>query len=143
MEVGTGHVRFHPLEDGDEIELVMGPQLGWHLDVTARLTDAHVAGAWLEYLVYDPDEDEIISMEAAWSLCETCVYEQGGALLRLGDRVVLEIDDPSRAVGHEVDLQRAPGPGGRAGGARSATPRGDRRGTVGRTERAFWFSLRT
>ena len=38
LEVGTGERSFIPLEDGDDLEIVHGPQGGWHL----------LAAAWAE-----------------------------------------------------------------------------------------------
>ena len=38
VEVGTGELVFSPLEDGDELRMVHGPQGGWHLLGAVRLT---------------------------------------------------------------------------------------------------------
>lgn len=37
VEPGTGTDAFDPLEDGDTIEIVHGPQGGWHIEVGGRV----------------------------------------------------------------------------------------------------------
>lgn len=39
VEVGTGEDTFTPLADGDPLTMVHGPQGGWHLLASARVTD--------------------------------------------------------------------------------------------------------
>jgi len=41
VEIGTGEVEFVPLNEGDEVIIVHGPQGGWHISVGARVSNAY------------------------------------------------------------------------------------------------------
>lgn len=45
VEVGTGEVGFAPLSAGDEVELVYGPQGGYHIWTAVRIRDVSVEQA--------------------------------------------------------------------------------------------------
>ena len=99
MELGVGRTAFASLSDGDPVELVAGPQGGWHLDVGLRFGagSAH-AGFRLVYdavrLAGDP-----VSYTTVADLGPSAVLDDGDGWVRLGDRVVLDISSPTDVVG--------------------------------------------
>jgi len=98
LEVGTGHTTFAPLEDGGPIELVAGPQGGWHIDATLRLGGFGPDGVKVKYEAFD-EQAQPISFVTHASLSTASVLEDGEGWIRVGDRVVLDIASPSEVVG--------------------------------------------
>ncbi len=101
--LGTGDTSFVSLADGDDLELVHGPQGGYHLLTTALLglavsPEAHV----LRYDVSGADGTVLGTTQVALNerrLTRTC-----GGWFRGGDRVVLTIAGPADVVGTDVEL---------------------------------------
>ena len=102
IELGTG-ATFTPITDGDTLELVHGPQGGFHLDAAARFGLA--VSPDMQVLRYDVsrlDGTTIGTMQIALNerrLTRTCriwVHE--------GDIVMLGIDAPSEVIDTDVDV---------------------------------------
>ena len=102
LTLGTGLTAFQPLEDGDEVALIYGPQGGWHVDVALRTTGidadglvlrtgAFLDGTPLAYpLESELREDWVLPLEDGWE--------------RLGDRVVFDIAADTDVLDSEVEL---------------------------------------
>ena len=106
VELGIGQLAFQPLRDGDTIELVHGLQGGWHLDLSARF--AHVApqAFTITYTATRRSDGELISFDARYAVkARRLQRDDAGGLLRLGDRVVLNIDAPSEVVDEDLDIE--------------------------------------
>lgn len=104
VELGTGLSEFQPLTDGDSIELVAGLQGGWHVDVAARLGGVDPVGVLLVYSA-TATSGSSVSFETQALLDDRGVLEDGDAWVRLRDRVVLDILDPSEVVGSTLTMR--------------------------------------
>lgn len=101
VELGTGTTSFVTIpESGAELELVAGPQGGWHIDVTARLYELIIEDLLLTYEI--ERDGVIISMPRQFMLREALVTPEGDHYLRAGDFVPFEISQPSDVVGDTV-----------------------------------------
>ena len=104
LALGTGTSSFVPLADGDSIELVAGPQGGWHLDTTLWFTGFGPGGVTLVYEALDASAARV-SFETQAELVEASVVETEDGWHRLGDRIVLNIANPSAVVNTELILR--------------------------------------
>lgn len=104
VELGTGTTSFVEIpESGGRLELVAGPQGGWHVDVTARLYDFEIEGLLLSYEIRR--DGAVVSMPRQFALREAIVVREGDHWLRAGDFVPFEIAMPSDVVGDTVTVQ--------------------------------------
>lgn len=98
---------------GAEVELVFGPQGGWHFDLGARVTAPDVEGVTLEYAVRDPATGQAMHHAATVTLNARRVLREGDGWLRVGDRAVLDVPDGNALVGRSLELSvLAAAPGG-------------------------------
>ena len=104
LELGTGETEFVPLDDGDEVPLVYGPQGGWHVDATARFGGIELEGAWLTYEALDPEDGAILNYPYEAELHPSLLQEIEGGWLRVGDRAVFAIDSDEEVLGRTMDL---------------------------------------
>lgn len=105
LEVGAGSTAFEALAAGDAVELVMGPQGGWHVDVAARFGGMSPEGLTLEYLAIDVETGAELGFPIKSALNADRVEYLAGACVRTGDRVVFDIAGPADVVGREVELR--------------------------------------
>lgn len=105
LELGTGETEFVPLEDGDEVALVYGPQGGWHVDTTAMFGGIALDGAELSYEARDPDSGAVLNYPYTASLHPSVLQELEDGWLRVGDRAVFEIDSDEEILGRTVQLE--------------------------------------
>lgn len=99
--LGTGRTTFVEIPPtGATLELVAGPQGGWHIDVTARLYDLDVEQLLLTYEI--TRGDEVVSMPRQFMLREALVLREGDHFLRAGDFVPFDITQPADIVGDTV-----------------------------------------
>ena len=101
VEIGTGYLDWQPLSDGQPVELIAGIQGGWHLDAAVRFGGFGPGGVTLVYDAVD-SEAERVSFVTQAELVEASVLEEEEGWLRVGDRIVLDISDPSEVVGREL-----------------------------------------
>ncbi|MEZ4445563.1 MAG: hypothetical protein R3B72_41190 [Polyangiaceae bacterium] len=116
VEVGLAVDGFEPIADGDPLELVQGPQGGWHLDLGARFDapfpDGAPHGEHLVYRIWDPDHTAQVAYPMKVTLgtgtCEPA--NPGWEQTRI--RTVFAIDDPSEVVGRDwlVEAELLAGP---------------------------------
>lgn len=104
IELGTGLTQWQTLAEGDSIELVAGPQGGWHVDVSVRGEGLEPDGLWLYYEAVDPRDDSELSFVTSSLLSESSVLFDDEGWLRLGEWVVFDIEGPEDVVGTEVCL---------------------------------------
>ncbi|RLB51189.1 MAG: hypothetical protein DRJ42_17350 [Deltaproteobacteria bacterium] len=98
IELGTGINAYAPLLEGAPLELVAGLQGGWHLDLTARFGGFGPAGVLLVYEALS-DAVEPINYTTEAVLRTRSVRADGDGWVRVGDRIVLDITDPTEVVG--------------------------------------------
>ena len=104
IALGTGTGTFVPLADGAEVELVAGPQGGWHLDVAVAFDGFGPGGVELVYDALDTTAAPVSFVTRA-ELTPASVLEADAGWHRFGDRVVLDIPDPDAVVGQDVVLR--------------------------------------
>lgn len=109
VEVGVGFDRFASVDDGDTIELVFGPQGGWHVDLAARVHGVEEVedDIILSFRVYGADEQLAYPIKRLVDPERGSISEEG-ALEYAGAQLVFAISDPSEVVGEgcrpEVEL---------------------------------------
>ena len=103
VELGTGRANFVEIPtSGATMEIVAGPQGGWHLEVSARLYGLTVEGLLLSYRT--EQSGAMISMPVQYLLSERRLVRDGDRWLRQGDIVVFDITGPEEVVGETVDV---------------------------------------
>lgn len=104
VQLGTGQVAFEPLAAGDSVELVAGPQGGWHLDTTVWLQGFGPSGVRLVYEALDEQAQRVSFLTQA-ELGSSGVLEAAEGWHRVGDRVVLDITSADEVVDRELVLR--------------------------------------
>jgi len=104
VTIGGGNLSWDPLEQGDAIELVAGPQGGWHLDVSVWFGGFGPGGVQLTYEAVDTAANRVSFVTRA-ELFESSVIPADEGWYRLGDRIVLDIADIDEVVGSELILR--------------------------------------
>ena len=104
LEVGTGRNDFVAIAANGNVELVAGIQGGWHLDASLRFGGFGPDGIVVRYEVLT-EGAELISFATEALLTSASVLESGDGFVRVGDRAVLDIADPSEVVGTTAILR--------------------------------------
>lgn len=102
--IGLGVVDFTPASDGDDAELVAGPQGGWHVDIALRLFNVEPDGALLTLQGFDVDSGDPLTVPIARRLTRSRVRRVDDHWLRLGDQMVFDVGDPAEVTGRNVRL---------------------------------------
>jgi hypothetical protein len=105
IELGTGLVTYAAVVEDDGVEIVLGPQGGWHINVAARLWNLDPESIDLEYELVLDDADRPANYPARYALTGRRVIDIGDHYVRVGDRLVLDIDSPSDVVGRGGTLR--------------------------------------
>ncbi|MBX3246768.1 MAG: hypothetical protein KF901_06285 [Myxococcales bacterium] len=114
LAIGTGVTEHVPLEDGAELPLVMGPQGGYHIDVTFRACAIEAMDARLQVWGHDAETGGQVSeeLERILTIRRVLYDDDGGCWTRVGDFLVFDTFDPSTIVGRRVRVRavvREPG----------------------------------
>jgi hypothetical protein len=104
QELGAGTTRFAPLDEGGTIELVLGPQGGWHVDLTARGVNLLPEGLTLRYEVRDDTRPTAWNYPVMASLNARRVVADGAGWARVGDRAVFDIRAAGEVTGRMVRI---------------------------------------
>lgn len=102
LVLGTGETAFVEVADGGELELIHGPQGGWHVIVAARLSGFDPDGMVLTLGVYEGDTTLI---ELPMAIAGRRLVRDGLAYLKLNDFMIFDIVGPDEIVGHEVEVR--------------------------------------
>lgn len=105
LELGTGVAAYSPIAENGDVELVFGSQGGWHIDVAARFTGLDPDAIDLEYELILDGADSPVNYPARYALTARRVTFVDDHYVRLGDRLVLDIEQPGEVVGHAGQLQ--------------------------------------
>ena len=105
LELGAGQTAFEPLQDDDVVELVAGPQGGWHVDVSVRFGGMWPDGVTLTYGAWL--DDALVSFESSAQLSENSVLVIDDGWERVADRIVFDIAETSEVVGQTLELRLA------------------------------------
>lgn len=111
--LGTGTTGFVPipLTGAPEMDLIRGPQGGWHVHASVRLHELDIDGLVLTYEIQDADgvarnfPSEIV-------LSERRLMREGDHWLRVGDRVIFDITEPAEVEGSVMRLRAIADPPG-------------------------------
>ena len=104
IELGTGIASYTELADDDTIEIVAGPQGGWHLDVALWFGGFGPNGVTLGYEAVTTDAESISFLTQA-KLQEANVLEANEGWHRVGDRIVLDISAAEEVNGDTLILR--------------------------------------
>jgi hypothetical protein len=102
LELGTGESSFVPVVDGGEIELVHGPQGGWHAVGAVRMSGFDPDATVLTYTVVDAGTAVV---EVPIAILARRLVRDGVAYLKLGDLLIFPITGPADVVGHTVEIR--------------------------------------
>lgn len=113
VEIGTGESAFVPIPaSGSSLELVMGPQGGWHVLLTCRFSGLSPDGLRLRYDVREDGVAAMLNVPAEYDLTRDRVTPDGTGFVRVGDRAVFDIVGPASVVGHTVTVRACLTPAG-------------------------------
>jgi hypothetical protein len=102
IAVGSGLENFAPLAEGDEIELVHGPQGGWHVDLAARFRGLSPDGLLLTFRVWDPAHTAQLAYPTKSAINEADARAGNDGYEHAGHRVIFAIAEPSEIVDHDA-----------------------------------------
>jgi hypothetical protein len=103
LAIGGGITAYEPIDDGAELTLVMGPQGGYHVDITFRACGIVPMDARLRVDGFDAETGREVAFEIDRILTERRVrIEDDGCWTRVGDLLVFDVLMPSEIVGREV-----------------------------------------
>jgi hypothetical protein len=103
LALGQGSVAFTPLEE-DRVEVVFGPQGGWHVEPAVRGWGLDVEGLVLGYdLVDEAGGAWAYSVQALLGENRVVALDDGG-WERVGDRLVLDITSAEEVIGRQLTL---------------------------------------
>lgn len=104
LEVGTGETAFAALADGDDLELVYGPQGGYHVWGACGIYGVDPEGRVLHYTLSDATTGEVLA-DLSLALTTRRLTSTSGGWLRAGDRVIFPgVTEPSGLVGRDAVL---------------------------------------
>ncbi len=115
LVLGTGVTSFVEVAEGGDVELVNGPQGGWHVNVTMRIYGLDPQELTMRIEGYDAATDESIGIPIERVLTERRVQPEEDHWLRVGDQLIFAIDSPAGVVGRDVRIE-----------SRVTTPEGER-----------------
>ncbi|MBL9025819.1 MAG: hypothetical protein JNL21_26730 [Myxococcales bacterium] len=103
IELGAGRTEFVELpSEGATLELVSGPQGGWHLEITLRMTSYDGELVTLDYRASDVG-GTALGYPAEYPVdADNLVLAADGRYERVGDRVVLNIAGPDEVKDSDV-----------------------------------------
>jgi hypothetical protein len=101
LEIGTGEEGFEPLGDPPEVELVHGPQGGWHLTMAMRVWQLAPVG--LRWQVHRADDGRVLA-DLGLDVRPGSYVPIDGALVRAGELVILGIDRAGEVVDRGVRI---------------------------------------
>ncbi len=102
IELGAGTTRHEPLAEGAAVELVLGPQGGWHIDLTVRGVNLPPEGVTLRYEVRDDTRPSPWNFPVTASLNGRRVVADAEGWVRVGDRAVFDIRAAGEVVGRRL-----------------------------------------
>ena len=106
LAIGAGLTAYEPIDDGAELALVMGPQGGYHVDITFRSCGIVPMDARLRVDGFDAETGREVAFEIDRILTERRVrIEEDGCWTRVGDLLVFDVSMPSEIVGREVRVE--------------------------------------
>jgi hypothetical protein len=103
MEIADG-ADASPIADGSEVELVFGPQGGWHVEVGMRFRGIDTEGTLLTYEARREDDGEIVST-MRYGITPRRLGTDGDHRLRTGDLVVFDITSADQITDRAITIE--------------------------------------
>lgn len=104
--LGTGTSAFEDIPaSGGELELVGGPQGGFHVFVTARLFEMDPDGMTLTFDATNVATGASVGTPASFNLVLARVQTEGDHYVRAGDFLILDNMDPANVRGLTLDVR--------------------------------------
>jgi hypothetical protein len=104
VQIGTGTSAFVELPaSGGLIELVHGPQGGYHVELAARIWGLDPEALRITYRVVRRSDGVVLSA-TPYVLSPARVVQEGDHLLRTGDIAVLDVAGPMDVVSEDIEL---------------------------------------
>lgn len=104
IRLGFGVTRFCHVPEGEDVELIMGPQGGWHVDIAVEIHELEPMDMWLRIRGYDADSGEEITFPVDRLLSTRRVRRMDDHWLRLGDQAVFDTFNPGSIVGRRIRI---------------------------------------
>ncbi|MCC7541237.1 MAG: hypothetical protein IT379_33780 [Deltaproteobacteria bacterium] len=104
LEVGTGGTVYERVEDGGAVELVHGPQGGWHILLAARFRGMDPEGVLLSYQVLRADGTTPLNERFSVRLRRSTVSPSGAWWNRTGDLGVLAVMGAEEAADMDAEV---------------------------------------
>ncbi len=113
VELGTGLYAFEPLVEGEPIEVVFGPQGGYHLEGSIRVQGLQAGDAeslsdpsnpTIRFEVLLDGESILLSGDYTQGLEVAPVEDRPWSHQMIGRRVILDIEDDDPLVDEQVEL---------------------------------------
>ncbi|MCB9596555.1 MAG: hypothetical protein H6719_27775 [Sandaracinaceae bacterium] len=106
VELGTGTSGFEPIpETGGTLELVGGPQGGFHVFLTARIHDLGVDGMLITYSAIDTATTEPVGTPASFLVDASRLARDGDGWVRAGDFLILHNSSPDPVRGLTLEVR--------------------------------------
>ena len=105
VELGTGVAGFVALPpSGAPVELVMGPQGGYHVEVAVRVRGLDLEGVAVTYDAVRVRDGAVLS-HTPYVFSGARFVRDGDAFVHTGDLAILSIDGPADVVGQALELR--------------------------------------
>lgn len=104
LEVGTGGTSFEAVAEGGPVELVHGPQGGYHILLAARFRGLEPDGLVLSYQVFRGDGTTPLNERFSVRLRRSTVTPSGDFFNRTGDLGVLGVAGPADVANMEAEV---------------------------------------
>ncbi len=106
MMIGAGVTTYEPIEDGAALTLVMGPQGGYHVELTFRACGLEAEDARLRVAGFDALNRAEVAFEIDRVLTSRRVrLDESGCWIRVGDLLVFDVTVPAEIVGRDVRVE--------------------------------------
>ena len=93
-----------PVADGSEVELVFGPQGGWHVEVGMRFLGIDTEGTLLTYEARREEDGAIVST-MRYGITPRRLGTDGDYRLRTGDLVVFDITSADQIADRAITIE--------------------------------------
>lgn len=115
VQIGAGESAFEPIAaSGAELEVVMGPQGGWHVWLSCLFSGLSPDGLLLSFDVREDGRAAMWNLPAEYALTVDRVTPDGTGYLKVGTRAVFDIMSAAEVVGRMVTVRACLTPPGGA-----------------------------
>ncbi len=113
VDVGHGLSNYAPIADGDRLEMVLGSQGGWHVDLAARFGGTRPEDHFAIYRIWDLQRTAQISYPLKEFVTpDNVTTREDGTFDQVGVRTVFAITSPAEVQDREwlIEIELIDGP---------------------------------